>query len=116
MTPFNAFRRPLTVQRKMAGYYDDNGLFVQGVTNTLKILASVQPLTGEDLQSLPEAQRTLDGYTLYTDTTLNVASQDTGITADVVLINGVSFDVQRHQTWGNGIINHNVYVVQRVTQ
>jgi hypothetical protein len=116
MTPFNAFRRPLTVQRKTAGTYEENGLFVEGVTSTLTIQASVQPLTGEALQALPEAQRTLEGYTLYTDATLNVASQDTGTTADAVAINGVYFTVQRQQAWGNGVINHNAYVVQKVAQ
>lgn len=116
MTPFNAFRRPLTVTRKQAGSYDDNGLYVEGSTSSLTIQASVQPLTGEVLQALPEAQRTLEGYTLYTDSTLNVASQDAGTTADLVTIGGVAFDVQRQQAWGNGIINHNVYVIQKVAE
>lgn len=116
MTPFNAFRRPLTVQRKTAGAYDDDGLFVEGAVSTLTIHASVQPLTGEALQALPEAQRTIEGYSLYTDSTLHVASQDLGTTADVVTINGVAFTVQRQQAWGNGIINHNAYVVQKVAE
>jgi hypothetical protein len=116
MTPFNVFRRPLTVQRKTAGTYEEDGLFVEGVESTLTIQASVQPATGKALQALPEAQRDLETYTLYTDTALNVASQDAGTTADIVSINGVGFVVQRKSPWQNNIVNHNAYLVQKVAQ
>jgi hypothetical protein len=116
MTPFNAFRRPLTVQRKTAGTYEEDGLFVEGVSSTLSIQASVQPANGEALQALPEAQRDLETYTLYTETALHVSSQDLGTTADIVTINGVGFVVQRKAPWQNNIINHNAYLVQKVAQ
>ena len=116
MTPFNAFRRPLTVQRKTAGTYEEDGLFVEGVASTLPIQASVQPANGEALQALPEAQRDLETYTLYTETALNVSSQDLGTTADIVTINGVRFVVQKKAPWQNNIINHNAYLVQKVAQ
>jgi len=98
MTPFNVFRRPLTVQRKTAGTYEEDGA------------------TGKALQALPEAQRDLETYTLYTDTALNVANQDAGTTADIVTINGVGFVVQRKSPWQNNIVNHNAYLVQKVAQ
>jgi len=74
MTPFNVFRRPLTVQRKTAGSYDEDGLFSEGLITTITIQASVQPANGAILQALPEGQRNLESYTLYTDTPLNVAT------------------------------------------
>lgn len=115
MNAFNVFRRNLTVYRKGLGYFDDNGLYTQALESTFTIKASVQPLTGKALEALPEGLRSTDVYTLYTDATLNVASQDDEQKADEVEIGGTRYEVQRQQAWDNGVVNHNAYIVQRVS-
>jgi hypothetical protein len=116
MTAFNVFRRPLTVKRQTAGFYDDNGLYVEGSTTQLVIKGSIQPANGEALQALPEAQRTVETYSLFTDASLNLASQQNGITGDVVNINNIAFMVQTKQPWQNNVVSHNVYLLQKVAQ
>lgn len=116
MTAFNVFRRPLTVERKTAGYYDENGLYVEGATKKLVIKGSIQPANGEALQALPEAQRTVETYSLFTDASLNLADQAKGITGDVVNIKNIAFMVQTKQPWQNNVVNHNVYLLQKVAQ
>jgi hypothetical protein len=109
MTPFNVFRRPLTVRRQVAFVglaYDVAGEALEPDEVTLSIRGSVQPATGEQLQSLPENRRDVESYMIYTDTALE--------TQDIIEINAVDFEVQGRDSWQNNIINHNAYLVQKV--
>jgi hypothetical protein len=122
MSPFNAFRRNLTVKRRGVVTYDESGLAVVGTGTTTTIKASVQPVGGNSittiggqmLSSLPENRRTLESYLLYSDTLLNIADDTTGKQGDLVSISGRDFEVQGMRMWQNGLINHSVYIVQRV--
>jgi hypothetical protein len=123
MTPFNAFRRNLTVKRRGVVTYDaTTGLAVAGTSTTSTIKASVQPVGGNSittvggqmLQALAENRRALESYLIYTDSMLDMADETTGKQGDLIDIGGRDFEVQGVRIWQNGIINHNVYIVQRV--
>ena len=109
------FRRPLQVTRKLAGSYDDAGKWVDGATSkVLTIQASVQPLLGKDVKTLPENRRSLESYCLYTNTNLTILDELTGLRGDMVVINGKNYEIVARHDWQNGLIDHYKYIVQRV--
>ena len=110
---FNIFRKDLTVKRKTAGSYV-NGFWVAGTDTTLTIKASVQPLSGKDIELLPEGKRLAGGYKLFTNDTLKVAIEGTGQDGDIVSIYGFDYEVVGQEVWTNNLINHNVYLVSKV--
>ena len=116
MSPFNAFRQRLVVTRKDGGTFAANGLYEEGSDQQLAIYASVQPASGEVMQSLPEAQRTSSAYSLYSDALLRVAHQASGTVADTLDVLGVTHTVVRRQQWGNGVLSHYYYLVVEVPQ
>lgn len=109
------FRRPLQVTRKLAGYYDDAGKWVDGANSVgLTIQASVQPLLGKDVKTLPENRRSVESYVVYTKTNLTVLDELTGLRGDTVVIGGKNYEVVARHDWQNGIVDHYKYIVQRV--
>lgn len=79
-----------------------NGYFVDDPADpeTLSIDASVQPTNGEDLEQVPEGERSSTTLKLYTETPLKTATHPSttspveGVTrADHVLYNGEEFKV-----------------------
>ncbi len=83
-----------TVTRWAADSYDTNGVLVKGATSTLSVLACVQPLTGRDLQRLPEGRRTREGKAVYTATALRVEP-----VADRISIDGETYEVESVRVW-----------------
>jgi hypothetical protein len=75
------------------------GLRQVAAGSTFSIYASVQPLTGRQLQMLPEAFRTAARYKLYTESQLQVAAE--GRLADRVSVDGESFEVHELGVWTN---------------
>lgn len=109
------FRRPLQVTRKLAGSYNDAGKWVDGATSkVLTIQASVQPLLGKDVKTLPENRRSVESYCLYTNTNLTVLDELTGLRGDIVAINGKNYEIVARHDWQNGLIDHYKYIVQRI--
>jgi len=109
------FRRPLKVTRKLAGEYNEAGKWVDGaVSKVLTIQASVQPLNGADVKTLPENRRSVESYCLYTNTKLTILNELVGQRGDRVVINGAEYEVVSCANWQNNVINHYKYVVQRV--
>jgi len=115
VTPFDVFRRDITVYRRAAGSYAAGGLYQQGTETSFVITASVQPATGEALQALPEGQRNLETYAIYTDSELKVAGEAPASQGDQLLINGRRFEVQSQRDWQNNVVNHRVYLAQKVS-
>lgn len=109
------FRRPLQVTRKLAGSYNDDGKWVDGATSILlTIQASVQPLLGKDVKTLPENRRSVESYVLYTNSNLTVLDELTGLRGDTVAINGRNYEIVARHDWQNSVISHYKYIVQRI--
>jgi len=112
MSPFNAFRKDVTVKRYADGAYV-NGVWVEGAETTLTVKASVQPATTEDLQSLPENRRQLGAYRIYTDSELKSVVENAN-NPDKVVIDSTDYEVAQVQPWKNGLIEHYKALAVRV--
>lgn len=113
MTPFEIFRKPINLYRKVAGAYV-SGIWVEGAEVLILITASVQPTTGEEMLSIPEARRNRKSYALYTSTKIEVIH--TGKNPDQVLIDGKRFEVIKVDIWQNNptvfnVVNHYKFLV-----
>ena len=75
---------------------------VEGTPTEFTIRASVQPVTGEELQLLPEGRRSRRVLKAYTPTVLRTADERTQTPADQVQVDGEWFEVQ--QTWRQRVI------------
>ena len=108
--PFAVFRQSLQVVSTAAGSYAE-GVWTNGQQTLSLVSASVQPITPEEMQLVPENRRIEARYTLYTDTELKAANQDAGINADIVYIRSRMFEVLGCDYWRNNVINHYRVVV-----
>ena len=78
----------LTVKRKTAGSYV-NSRWQEGTETTIKIKANVQPnLSGRDVRTLPEGDRSKKTIKLYTTSDLVMAEQGELLEGDKVLWKG----------------------------
>lgn len=109
---FEIFRMPLTLQRISPGSYID-GLWVEGNLTSQTITSSVQPISGEELQSLPEERRVRKNYKLFTSTQLFTVRNPTN-NPDRIIIYGETYEVYQVFPWLNGIITHYEAYVSKV--
>lgn len=71
------------------------GRGVAGSTSTINLTASVQPVTGRDLKTLPEGRHATDCRKLISVTELKVT--------DTVTLNGDVFEVYKVKQWTDGL-------------
>ena len=74
-----------TVTRPTGVGYDSSGYATAGSSSQFSIDASVQALSGDDLQALPESRHAEDNRKIYTETELRVK--------DTVVIDGDTFEI-----------------------
>lgn len=87
------------VSRQTRGPFT-KGRYIQGSITIFTITASVQPTMGRDLDRLPEGRRTKATKTIFTTTPLQVGGQDSAMQADTISIEGVSWEIQHSEIWG----------------
>jgi hypothetical protein len=87
------FGRKIKLETIGQGAYDTNGNWVRGPKVQVDIIASVQPLTPDELQRLPENQSNREAVKIYTTTKIVVASDKTQKNSDVLVIDGRRFEV-----------------------
>ncbi len=105
-----SFRLPQTITRFAAGT-TVKGRYTAGASSTLTILASVQPISGEDLKPLPEGRRLDDYVKVYTDSNLQtLPSQPDRLTWRGHTYECISVDVRQM-----GVINHYKYIFSKVS-
>ena len=67
---------------------------------------SVQPLTGKELQFLPEGRRDIGLMKVYSNTPLSVSVEGSNTPGDVVIWAGRKWEIIRELVFANDIINH----------
>lgn len=84
-----------TVHRPPAGAYVD-GEWVEGPSSPFSVLASIQPLTGRELEALPEGMRTRGRFKMYTEAVLRTVQECSagGVKPDLVEAFGRLLEVQ----------------------
>ena len=106
-------KKTLTVTREDTdtGAYNADGDWVKGTTSQFTITASVQPLTGKEMELLPEGRRESQSYKLYSATKLLTVKTAPKDNADLVTYDGRNFEVLIVEDWQNSIINHYKIIV-----
>ena len=71
---------------------------------------SVQPLTGKELQFLPEGRRDIGLMKVYSNTPLSVSVEGSNTPGDVVIWAGRKWEIIRDLVFANDLINHYKYI------
>ena len=100
-----------TVTRTVEATYT-LGRKVAGSTSTLSVIASIQPVTGYDLENLPEGQHSENVRHVYTTTELK-ARQD-GFAPDKFAIDSETWEVWRLERWEDGAETHYRATISRL--
>ena len=106
-----------TVTRKAAGSYVD-GEWVSGADSTFEIFASVQPMSGDEMQRESEGLRATHGVKIYArlDVILRTvedagAGATPGLEADVITYEGRDYQIQRILPWtSRALLPHRKYI------
>jgi len=94
-------RAPYTLTRYSGGSRNADGEWSSGSSATSTIYLTVQPMSGEELQQLPEGLRARRAYKAYGADALRVADVDGVLEADRVTIDGrvcMVLDVDRQRS------------------
>ena len=91
--------------RFAAGSYV-NGRYVDATDSTISIEANVQPLPGEELINLPEAQRDSEAIQLFTTSDIKTASESDAKKADRVVYDGKTYEVHLVEKFIMGVQDH----------
>ena len=75
------------------------GRAVAGATSTLTVTAAAVPATGRDLLRLPEGRRATETRIVFTTTALLVGGQGSANDADLVGIDGRTWEVQQVESF-----------------
>jgi len=86
-----------TVSRAVESTYGLDGILVPATSSTFKIVASIQPLSGQALRNLPQGQQGDNVRIIYTSTELKTRTD--GFEPDIVTINGEPWEVSVIQRW-----------------
>lgn len=102
----------LVVTRRARGTFV-RGIATPGATSTLTITAVPRPVSGRDLQRLPEGRRTQETRVFDTTTELLAGDQDGAREADLVDIEGDGrpWEVQQVQRWPSAVLDRPAYTV-----
>lgn len=93
--------RPKTDVTGQGSYSSTDGTFVPGATEVLQILGSLQPMTAEELISIPEGDRARERFRFYSFSPLKNDSNALLKQHDAVDVNGVSYEVEKVEHWPN---------------
>lgn len=93
------YGKSVTLKRQsVAGSYV-NRIFVPGVPAPSTIVMSIQPIDGETLMNMPEAQRTREFVKGYTATQLFTSDQSAMKKADLIIDGAKTYEVQKVEPW-----------------
>lgn len=80
-------------------YSEIDGVFQPGPTKTLSILGSLQPMSPEDLVSVPEGDRTTERFRFYSQVPLKNLDAPALRLGDMVDVDGVNYRVETVEHW-----------------
>lgn len=96
------------IKRKQGGEYV-NGLWVEGTTQSIVIVASIQPFSGRDLLIMPEGLASRKPVKVFTKTYLETA--DVSKQPDQIIYRNEVYTIVRTQFYNDfAPIPHNCYI------
>lgn len=103
-----------TLFPRTIGYKHRTAELVNGVWEFIEtdgtFTGSVQPLTGKELQFLPEGRRDIGLMKVYSNTPLSVSVEGSNTPGDVVIWAGRKWEIIRELVFANDLINHYKYI------
>ena len=102
----SSFRTYTITGKRYAASTNTKGRWVDGADSPISFKASVQPLRGNELLTLPEGQREKETYRLYTSFQLFTANESDKKKPDRVTIFDKEFDIIKVDVWQNKVIPH----------
>lgn len=103
-----------TLFQRTIGYKHRTAELVNGVWEFSEtdgtFTGSVQPLTGKELQFLPEGRRDIGLMKVYSNTPLYVSVEGSNTPGDVVIWAGRKWEIIRELVFANDLINHYKYI------
>jgi len=109
-----AFSQTYKVIRNNVGGTWSNGLYTKGATTEISIEGSVQPVNGEDLLNLPEAQRSKGVLKIFTDVKLYTVSTKNNFMADILEYKGDKYEVQEVKDYSDYFFSHYRAILTKV--
>lgn len=91
---------PISVIKHTAGTYT-NGRFTEGTTTAQEQKVSVQPMTGRDLQLLPEGLRVRNSIVVFSREELKTADTALKVPADQVVYKSRTYEVHTSEDWSD---------------
>jgi hypothetical protein len=107
----DCFEVDVTVTRQDSGVTFVNGRAQQAPTSTFVIRASVQPTTPDDLQELPELERSTESIMLLTETELFTSRQSISQAADLIEYRGLQWKVIMVERFDTTLLNLDHYTI-----
>jgi hypothetical protein len=91
----------LRAAKGFEGYDDGKGNWVEAKESTTRIKAkgSIQPVTGDDLNKLPEAFKNTESLKIYTKQELKTVDDTINREADIVVIDNKRYQVGVVEKW-----------------
>lgn len=106
----NPFRTTVSVKRKTGDYV--KGRWTPDADVNATITASVQPITGKELESLNIGREELGKVKVYTDDTLYISDEGNERSGDWIIWQGDYYEAIGEQKNKNNIINHHKYICE----
>lgn len=98
----SSFRSIYTVKRKNGGGYTD-GIWQEATEHSFVISASLQPVSGPEMESLPEGRRESQVIKIYTSSKLQTV---TDANPDVLEASGMRFEIVSVAPYQSNVLNH----------
>jgi hypothetical protein len=82
--------------------------------NPWTMRASIQPMKGYEMMMLPEGLRNSEVKKVYTQTVLQVASEDTQLLGDRLTIDGKTYEIKYREDWSGKALPYQKYFAAKV--
>ena len=93
------FGEMISVKRQVTSQEVVNGHIQQGQYTELQVLASVQPMRGQELVMLPEADRLKSNYKVYSTQELKTINPVAKTGSDVITYQDTAFEIVAVERW-----------------
>ena len=110
-------KKPFTVRRKAPGQRDQStGNWVPGSNTVLTINGNMQPLSGYEIQMLPESFRSRESRKFYCVDPIYSIREAQSKEPDIVEADGKDFEVHKVKQYQMGVLDHFEATLIRVEQ
>lgn len=108
------FRRKIEIRRAAAGYWDNDGSWKAGSRDSIRIMASVQPLNAKEYTQIAvDGTHTVRAVKIYSSEELRT---DRGGEADVLLWQGACWKIVQCDPYQMGVLPHYKAIALEVTE